>query len=133
MTVKHYLLIVVLSTLLAGASLGLLLTGTRPETATGVMMGMLYGSVFLFIAGVLALLGTVLRTTVLHKHDAPSRQILIATRQAILLSLLLTLGLYLQAHRQLHGWVILAMIGGVTLLEMLFISVRIHRPSLPNS
>lgn len=127
MTLKHYFLVLLAGMLLAWGSLLLIVLGTDPETAPVAVFGLFYGSLFLGLTGFLSLIGIGVRTGILHKHDTPSRQVLIATRQASLLALLIVLASLLQARGALAWWTVLLLIGAITVLELLFISTRFSR------
>lgn len=127
MTLRQYFLILTGGTLFAIASFVLLLLRVNPETASNTVFVVFYGSLFLGLTGVLALLGAALRIGVLHKHAEPTRQVLIATRQGGLLGLLISLALWLQSRDMLAWWSLLLMVFLVTLLELVFISARFRR------
>jgi hypothetical protein len=127
MTLRQYFLILAGGTVFALASFVLLLLKVNPETASGTVFAIFYGSLFLGLTGVLAMLGAGLRIGVLHKHAEPTRQVLIATRQGGLLSLLIALALWLQSRDMLAWWSLLLMVFLVTLLELVFISARFRR------
>lgn len=127
MTLRQYFLILAGGTLFALASFVLLLLKVNPETASGTVFAIFYGSLFLGLTGALAILGAGLRIGVLHKHAEPTRQVLVATRQGGLLSLLIVLALWLQSREMLAWWSLLLMVFLVTLLELVFISARFRR------
>ena len=122
MTLRAFLIIVGMGTLLAWATAGLLLGSTHPATAPVSAYALLYASLFLGIAGVSAMLGLALRMFAIRKGEVVSRQAAIAFRQAALFSGMLVGALALQAAALLTWWNAALLVVAATLLETLFIS-----------
>jgi len=102
-TSKQHILLIVISTILASFSLGCIIFFTEPES-TGVWTFLfLYFSVFLLTLGVSCLIGIITRQ--LLGHHLYIVNLSHSFRQGILIALLITVSLVLQAQGLLYWWV----------------------------
>lgn len=121
MTLKKYLLGMMLSTVFCWISWGMILVYVDPETTGVIGLTAFYVSLFFALIGTLTLAGFYLRVwfsknEILFAHVGP------AFRQAIFLSLVLVGSLVLQSFRLLTWWDGALFIASVALLEFYFIS-----------
>lgn len=121
MTLKKYLIGMMISTVFCWISWGMILYYVDPGTTGVVGLGAFYVSLFFALVGLLTLVGFYMRVwfsknEILFAHVGPS------FRQAILLSLILTGSLFLQSFRLLTWWDGALFIASVALLEFYFLS-----------
>jgi len=121
MTLKKYLLGMMISTIFCWISWGMILYYVDPQTTGFVGVAAFYVSLFFALIGLLTLVGFYMRVwfsknEILFAHIGP------AFRQAILLSLILTGSLFLQSFRLLTWWDAALFIASVALLEFYFLS-----------
>ncbi len=124
MTLRSYLASMFAGTVLAWTGVAMILTRTDPADARAVVLGIFYTALFLALTGTFSLAGFGLRMGLLKQQYFVSRQVLVAFRQALLLSLLLVIALMLQSKGILTWWNALLILGAVTLLESFFISAK---------
>ncbi|MFA4818532.1 MAG: hypothetical protein WC621_01685 [Patescibacteria group bacterium] len=123
MLLKHYLVWMVIGTLISGVALILVLNYINPEGAGQIGLGLFYISVFLSIGGTMTLLGFVWRWW-RHREEVLFRQVAASFRQGILLAVVVAVTLLLQANRLLTWWNLLALVGGLSLLEYILLTVK---------
>ncbi|NQV13009.1 MAG: hypothetical protein HQ530_01765 [Parcubacteria group bacterium] len=121
MTLRNYLIGMMISTIFCWASWIMILIYVDPESTGVVGLSAFYVSLFFAMIGTLTLLGFYLRVwfshnEILFAHVGPS------FRQAIFLSLVLVGSLTLQSFRLLTWWDGALFIAAVALLEFYFIS-----------
>lgn len=121
MSLRSYLLGLMVSTIFCWFSFGLILFYINPNEAGGVGLAAFYLSLFFALVGAFTLLGFYLRrwlsrNEILFAHISP------AFRQGVLLSLVLVVSLILQAFRILTWWDGMFLVGSVVLLEFFFMS-----------
>jgi hypothetical protein len=121
MTLRSYLIGMLISTIFCWAAFFLILIYIDPDQASFIGFLSFYISLFFAIVGTLTLIGFYLRVwfsrnEVLFAHVAP------AFRQAILLSLILVVSLVLQSFRLLTWWDGALLVGSVVLLEFYFMT-----------
>ncbi len=121
MTLKKYLLGMMVSTVFCWISWGMILYYVDPQTTGFVGLAAFYVSLFFALIGLLTLVGFYMRVwfsknEILFAHVGP------AFRQGILLSLILTGSLFLQSFRLLTWWDGALFIASVALLEFYFLS-----------
>lgn len=121
MTLKKYLLGMMVSTIFCWISWGMILYYVDPQTTGFVGLAAFYVSLFFALIGLLTLVGFYMRVwfsknEIIFAHVGP------AFRQGILLSLILTGSLFLQSFRLLTWWDGALFIASVALLEFYFLS-----------
>lgn len=121
MTLKKYLIGMMVSTIFCWFSWGMILYYVDPETTGVIGLSAFYVSLFFAVIGLLTLVGFYLRVwfsknEILFAHVGP------AFRQAILLSLVIVGSLVLQSFRLLTWWDGALFIASVALLEFYFLS-----------
>ena len=118
-----------IGTAVAWSAVALIVTQVDPNETQAVVFGIFYVAVFLALTGLLSILGFLLRVSLLKKNFFISRQVLVAFRQAILLSLLLVVMLILRGKGMLSWWMAILAIAALTTLEFFFISAKVKRTS----
>lgn len=121
MTLRSYLIGMLISTIFCWASFVLILIYVDPDQAGFIGFLSFYVSLFFAIIGTLTLIGFYLRVwfsknEVLFAHVAPS------FRQAVLLSVILITSLLLQSFRLLTWWDGALLVGSIVLLEFYFMT-----------
>jgi hypothetical protein len=129
MTLRQYLVWLILGTLVAWGALIIVLNYLNPETAGQIGLLFFYLALFLSLAGTLTLLGFAWRYW-RHKQDVLFRHVLISFRQGVLLALAAVITLWLKVHDLLTWWNLGLLIIGLTLLEFFWLSVR-RQPLTP--
>jgi hypothetical protein len=127
MTLKQYLVVMGTGTLLAGAAVAMILTTVDPADTQSIVFAALYICLFLALTGLLSIIGFLLRVWLLRKDQLLSRQVLVAFRQAVLLSAVLVTALVLQSRSLLNLFNAVLIVVGLTLLEFFFITAKIMR------
>jgi hypothetical protein len=117
-SVKTHLALIVAGTILAVFSLGSIVSFTDPQNAGILVFLFLYTSIFLASLGLFTAIGILIR-----RRFAPSVYIVTleqSFRQALLLSLLVTISFILQGQRLLFWWVELTLILFLICIEAFF-------------
>jgi hypothetical protein len=123
MSLKKYLILMSLSTLLCCGAWWLVVSMVDPATAGPIGFAIFYLALFFALAGIFALVGFVVRY-LFKKDEFAFRQVKVAFRQAIMLALLLVASLMLQARGLLAWWNWLILIVLLTVLEFFFINQK---------
>jgi len=123
MPLKRYLIGISLSTLFCWLAWITVLYYINPDTSGFIGLFLFYISLLVALVGTLTLIGFFLRVwfsseEIVYKHVG------VSLRQAILFSVLVIGGLFLQGSRLLTWWNGLLFILGLIVLEMFFITRR---------
>ncbi len=124
MTLRQYLILMALGSLLAWTAVGVVVTNTNPATAAPSIFTVAYVSLYLALTGTLSLIGFALRTLVFRRDDAIGRQAVTAFRQGTLLAAVAIGALALESHALFVWWTALLLIVSAIVLEFFFISLR---------
>ncbi len=121
MTLRSYLIIMLITTLLCWAAFIFVLWSINPEITNWLGFSLFYLSLFLALVGTGALIGFVIRFVGL-KHELVFRSVRDAFRQSFLFSFLITAVLFLLS-KNLFSWLNLALlIIGLSVLEFFLLS-----------
>lgn len=123
MTLRSYLAIMFLATLICWSAWAVVINSVNPETTNWVGLTLFYASLFLAIMGTAAIVGFVIRFMALRQELA-FRHVAVAFRQAFLLALLIVGALILQSYRMLSWQNAVYLVVAVTVLEFFLISYR---------
>lgn len=123
MSLRTYLILMILATLLSWIAWGLVIYLIDPAEADFLGLLCFYSSLLLAFSGSLALLGFFLRAKFL-KSLPLFKHVIKAFRQGFLLASLLVLAFFLQSKRFLTWWNIILLVSIFTVLEFFFISHR---------
>ena len=127
MTLRQYLLIMSLGTILSWGAVGLIMRTFYPTDIQSTVLIIFYISLFLALVGTFSLAGFILRILLLKQQLLVSRHVAISFRQGILLALLLIVALILQSKSMLSWWSALLAVLALTILEFFFISTKIRK------
>lgn len=127
MTLRQYLLLMGACTLLAWSTVALIVTMVDPSQTQIVVFGAFYASLFLAFTGTFSVLGFLSRVIVLRKRAPVSVQVAVSFRQALMLSLLIVVALWMQSKGFLTWWNVLLLAGLLTVLESFFVSAKPQR------
>jgi hypothetical protein len=116
-TTSHKIIILA-GTVASGFSLATLVTVIDPNSASNLVLSSFYVSLFLFITGLLTLVGLTLRSK--YSQGLYLTSLGVSLRQAALLALLVVLTLILLSNNLLHWWVSLILLTFFIFLEIFF-------------
>ena len=120
MTLKKYLFLMTLATLLCWSAFVLVLIFVNPYQTGWLGHLFFYLSLFLSLVGVFSIIGFLVRYLV-ARNDFAYNQVKIAFRQALMFALLLVAILILQAFRLLVWWNMLLLILLLAGIEYFFV------------
>jgi predicted MFS family arabinose efflux permease len=120
MSLKRYLIIMSLSTLLLWLAWGLVIIFIDPVTGGIMGVSLFYISLFLALTGSFSVIGFFVRSRFAKKEEVLFNQVGVSLRHAILFSVLITGSLLLQSNRLLTWWNALIFIVILIVIESLF-------------
>ncbi len=129
MTFRSYLLLMGATTLVCWVGVVVVLYAVDPFTSGVFGISLLYGSLFLALAGTLALAGIVVRK-LLFREEPHFVQVAIAFRQSIFFAFLIVALLALSHAELLRWWLIPILIAFFTVIEYLLLSISHRRPTV---
>lgn len=130
MTLKSYLIIMLITTLICWLAFSFVLWTVNPEATNWLGFLLFYLSLFLSIVGTSAIIGFIIRFVGL-KHELAFRSVRDAFRQSFLLAFLLVAVLFLLA-KNLFSWLnVFFLVIGLSILEFFLISYQ--RPYLSDN
>lgn len=124
MTLKEFIIWMMLGTLICWAAFFIIIYTTNPYQAGTVAFVFFYISLILSMTGTLTIAGLFVRIMVMKRYDFVSRRVTASFRQGIFLSIVFASGLYLMSKDLLTWWNIALFIAGISLLEFFFISSK---------
>lgn len=127
MTLRQYLIIMSICTLLSWGAVGMIITMTDPTQTQSVVFVILFASLFLALIGTLSISGFLMRVWLLRKQYFISKEVLVSLRQAIMLATLLIASLVMQSRTILTWWNAILMVMALTMLEFFFVTARAKR------
>ena len=119
MTLKRYLILMSLATVLCCLAWLSVIFYINPQEAGLLGFSLFYISLFLALVGLFALVGCFIKIWFLPQPIA--KQVIVAFRQAIWFSILIIFCLVLQSQRLLAWWTIVLFIVLLALIESLFL------------
>ncbi len=120
MNLRQYLSIMAIGTAVSLSAWCIVVIAIDPRTAGGLPFAVFYFTLAGGLAGLLTILGTVIRARK-HGEEQLSMAVARSFRQAVLLSLLVILSLYLMGMSLFSLPVLLVVIGGLGFIEFLFL------------
>lgn len=120
MTLKKYLSLMSIATLISLAVLALIVFYLNPQESGWWGLSLFYISLFLTLVGIFSLLGFILRVWL--TSEPVYRQVGVAFRQAIWFAILVVFCLILQSHNWLSWWVAILAALFLSAIETLFLS-----------
>lgn len=126
MTLKQYLAVMSVGTLIGLGVFFLALFTIDPQTAGLVGLVIFYASLLLSFLGLFSTLGLIARIWVMKQDEPPFRQVKKTFRHGAFLSTLIVLALVFQSQRYLKWWTVALLIMIFTLMEMMTLT-RVKR------
>lgn len=127
MTLRQYLILVGLGTLIGFVTLLTVLYNVNPFEAGFIGFVLFYLSAAMTLVGLLSLAGFGIRMAIYRHEGIVLREVTTAFRQACFLTLVLVGSLFLQSQSLLAWWNILIFVVVLTILELFFVSSRYSR------
>jgi len=124
MTLRQYLVLMALGTLLAWGAVTLVVMTVDPTLAQPGIFVAFYASAYLALAGTFSIVGLLLRIGMLRRQPVVSRHVAVSFRQALLLAALVCGGLFLHSRQALSWWSALLMAFALTVAEAVLISAK---------
>ena len=124
MSFRSYILLILFSTILCISALTIIIFSINPYEASVLTFVFFYLSLFLSLMGVITIINSVIKK-IFIKNKILFRQISASFRQAVLLSLLITICMALQSQRILAWWNMLLLIAVLSTMELFAISKKI--------
>lgn len=129
MSLRQYIVLMLLGTMLCWGAWVLVLIYFDPDSAGWLGFGFFYGSLYLALIGTFSLAGTGLRL-IFAKPGAVFRQVSIAFRQAFFFSFLVIAALFLMSKDLFTWWNMFLLVGALTLIEFAILVLRRREPEL---
>lgn len=104
MTLRQYLTIMLIATVLCWAAWWIVITNIDPFQDTGAGFGFFYLSMFFALLGTVSLLAFLIRHLLNRDHLSMYRQVQKSFRDSLIISSALTLLIYLQGKEYLNWW-----------------------------
>ena len=124
MNLRQYIILMIISSVLAWLTLCFVLIYTNPEDAGLGIFFLFYSTLLIALASSFSILGLIIRVWILKQYNSASYLASKSFRQAVLLSTLIIAVLYFQNKSILNWWVILLSIVILTMVEFFIISYK---------
>src|SRR5689334_2085133 len=121
MTFRMYLVFMTIATILSWGAWVLVLNTTNPQEAGMAGFLVFYVTLLLSLVGTLTLFGTAYRVLFLRREGVMAREVRIAFRHAVLLSIAAVTALVLSAQGWLTWWALLLLLIAMSILEYVFL------------
>jgi signal transduction histidine kinase len=126
MTLRTYLALMTVATLIAWLGFGIVVLTIDPTTTNWLGIGLFYITLLVCLMGTAAIIGFVVRFLFL-RHELIARSVVVAFRQGFLVALLVTIILFFLAHNLFNTLNVILVILGLTALEFLLLSLESDR------
>lgn len=129
MSLRFYLALMSIGTLLCWVAWFFVITNTAPEEAGGMGMIFFYSSLFMALIGTVSVIGFTIRKKLVKNEDIVLRHVSHTFRQSVFIAGLAVITLYLKAHDLLSWWnlvllvVLFAVLEGVVFTKRKFNNV----------
>jgi len=124
MNLRQYIILMIISSVLAWLTWCFVLIYTNPEDAGLGIFFLFYSTLLIALASSFSILGLIIRVWILKQYNSASYLASKSFRQAVLLSTLIIAVLYFQNKSILNWWVILLSIVILTMVEFFIISYK---------
>ncbi len=121
MSLRRYLTIMALTTLMCWGAFVVVLFRIDPKTGGALGLALFFIALFFALWGSLSLIGFFARYAI-HRQTVPFRHIGVSLRQSLWFTILLCLSLFLLSQELLVWWMSLLLVVCLTVLEGFFIS-----------
>jgi hypothetical protein len=129
MTLRQYVVAMLLATFGSWGGWLLVVTSLDPVTAGWLGFGLFYVTLFVACLGTFALVGVGVRLRLVRQEPALG-QVTIAFRQAVSFSALVLAALFLQSKGLLTWWNMLLLVAALTLVEFAVLALSRREPPL---
>ena len=126
MSVRTYLTLMAMTTVVAWGGWYLVITTIDPEGAGGLGFTFFYFSLFLSLLGSFSVIGYLVRIWQRRQQRGHVYKVSVAFRQAFLWALAFNIALALQAQRLLSWWLLGLLIATFAIIEFVFVSLQRH-------
>jgi len=126
MTLRTYLAMMIIATLMTWLGFGIIILNINPETTNWLGIALFYITLLIALTGTASIIGFIIRFLFL-KHELIARSVFVAFRQGFLMALLLSSILFLFSRGFFSILNISLLILGITALEFLLLSLESDR------
>jgi len=126
MTLRTYLAMMIIATLMTWLGFGIIILNIDPETTNWLGIALFYITLLIALTGTASIIGFIIRFLFL-KHELIARSVFVAFRQGFLMALLLSSILFLFSRGFFSILNISLLILGITALEFLLLSLESDR------
>ena len=127
MTLRRYLFLMSVATLLCWVAWFFVLFSIDPEAKSGLGFFFFYSSLWLAIVGSFSVLGFLVRRFMIHENEIIFRHVKQTFRQSIIVASVTTLTLLFLAHRLLTWWSLIALVVAALFVEGIIFTNRRYR------
>jgi hypothetical protein len=125
MTFRSFLLFMLGGTLIAIGAWVFVMSSVNPYDATLADMVLFYLTLFMSLIGILSLLGSLYRVLLLRRRSVISREVNVAFRHAIFLSIAAIMSMILLTQGVFHWWILFVLILILSVFE--FVALKIQQ------
>lgn len=125
MTLKRYLIMMAVTTLICWLAFLVVLFRIDPDTGGTIALALFFISLFFALWGTLSLIGFGVRF-LLQREIVPFKFIGVSLRQALWFAVLVCLSLLLVSQELFVWWMAILLVGGFTVLEGFFMSQTVE-------
>lgn len=126
MSIRGYVFLMLIGTLLSWVAFGGVTANTTPESAGVAGFALFFSTLYVALVGTFALIGLVLRKF-LMRSEIPSRQVWVSFRQSFSFALLIVVALFLQSKSLLYWWNLLFLVIALTFVEVAILLLQKNR------
>ncbi len=127
MSLRTYILLMCLSTLLAWTAWGFVVMNVQPVGTGAIGPGLFYVTLFVSLIGSFTLIDLLARLVLFKQKGADFREVRISFRHAVLLSFLAVIALFLSSGGWLTWWAWIILIVVASAIEGLFLLAQSGR------
>lgn len=124
MTFRSYMALMGVATALAWGAWAFVIESVNPYESNAFGISFFFVTLFLGLTGLVAMAGSLFRVLVLRRKDVIIREVKVAFRHAILLSLVSVFSLFFLKQQIFHWWVFLVLIAVACGIEYVSLLVQ---------
>ncbi|MCX6792539.1 MAG: hypothetical protein NTY12_00780 [Candidatus Falkowbacteria bacterium] len=126
MTLRTYLALMIIATLIAWLGFGIVVLTVDPQTTSWIGIALFYITLLISLSGSAAIIGFIVRFLFL-KHELVARSVIVAFRQGFLAAVMITIIMFFLSHKLFNTLNVILLILGVTTLEFLLLGLESER------
>lgn len=126
MTIRRYVLVMFIGTILSWVAFGAVTANIPPDSAGLFGFALFFATLYLSLVGTFALVGLMLRKMVM-KSELPTRQVWVSFRQSFSFALLVVIALFLEREDLLYWWNVLFLVIALSLVEIAILLLQRQR------